>query len=43
VAAAVPVFDAWASVLYARGDAYAMERPATAKAVGAALRKSRRR
>jgi hypothetical protein len=42
VAASAPVFDPWASVLYAKGDAYAMERPATAKAVGAALRKSRR-
>ncbi len=42
VGAGAPVFDPWASVLYAKGDAYAMGRPATAKAVGAALRKSRR-
>jgi toxin FitB len=41
VAADAPVFDPWASVLYGKGDTYAMERPATAKAVGAALRKSR--
>ena len=39
VVAGAPVFDPWASVLYAKGDAYAMGRPATAKAVGAALRK----
>jgi hypothetical protein len=42
VAAGVPVFDPWASVLHARGKTFPIDRPATAETVTAALGKRRR-
>jgi len=42
VAAGVPVFDPWTSVLHARGKTFPIGRPATAEAATAALGKRRR-
>jgi toxin FitB len=42
VAAGVPVFDPWASVLHARGKTVAIDSPATAAAATTALGKRRR-
>ena len=42
LAAGVPVFDPWASVLHARGKTFAIESPATAEAVTTALGSRRR-
>jgi toxin FitB len=42
VAAGVPVFDPWASVLHTRSKTFPISRPATAEAVTAALGKRRR-